>query len=283
MFNENHLNLEFNFGPYFDANKFQKASACQTSSAQPSEQPPATSSLLNDRGSATSIPPMPSPSITFSMEELDPVSRRIHDKAILKAQKYLVSEAELLEAITDVDRHRTYEKFGMTHLTPYCVQYLNLSEDVAGNFVRVARKSLQVPELQKAISESKLSLSKARSLASVITVENQKQWIDKAQTLSKHKLEQEVAQSEPSRPQPEKAKFRGEDTVRVEFDLSLEEMALFRRAQEVVSQKQQIPATLKQTQVEILRFFLKHQDPLKKAQRAQGRNERSLSEERNEA
>ena len=67
--------------------------------------------------------------------------------------------------------------------------YLGLSEDVAANFVRVARKSRTVPELKEAIDEGRISVTKAKTIASVITSENHLDWIDKAQSLSKDKLE----------------------------------------------------------------------------------------------
>jgi predicted GTPase len=106
-------------------------------------------------------------------EKLNSHSRLIHEKALARAQRYLVAEADLLESIIEVDRDRTYEKWGLTHLTPYCVKHLGLSEEVAATFVRVARKSLQVPELKEAISEGKLSVTKAKTIAAVLTAENQ--------------------------------------------------------------------------------------------------------------
>src|SRR5262245_30023058 len=85
--------------------------------------------------------------VVFEPQPLSSHSQQIHDNAIKCAKRYLVAEADLLEAIIQVDKDRTYEKFGETHLTPYCMKYLNLSDEVAGYFVRVARKSRQVPEL----------------------------------------------------------------------------------------------------------------------------------------
>jgi hypothetical protein len=153
---------------------------------------------------------------------LDLISKQIHDRAVEKASKYLVAEAELLSAIIDVDRNRLYEKFDETYLTPYCVKYLKLGDDVAAMFVRVARKSLQVPELEIAVQEG-LQISKAKTIASVIDTKNKDQWIARAQSLSKEKLEREVASANPSAPKPEKAKPTGPDRIRIEFEVTHEE------------------------------------------------------------
>lgn len=114
-------------------------------------------------------------------ENLSPKNTLIHKEAILRAQRYLVAEAELLEIIIEIDKERIYENFGLTHLTPYCVKHLGLSDDVAALFVRVARKSQIVPELKLAIDEGRLTVTKAKTIASVITAENQSVWINKSE------------------------------------------------------------------------------------------------------
>ena len=205
-------------------------------------------------------------------EDISRNSSLIHNEAITRAQRYLVAEADLLEVIIEIDKEKIFEEFGLTHLTPYCVKHLGLSEDVSANFVRVARKSQQVPELKEAIDEGRLSVTKAKAIASVITAENHKAWIDKAQSLSKEKLEKEVTQASPQSRKPEKAKVSGPNTVRVEFELTEEEMRLFRRVQDLVSQKLKKPATLAETQNELLKLYLKQRDPVKKAERVNKRS-----------
>lgn len=201
---------------------------------------------------------------------LDVVSQNLHDIAVDRATKYLIAEAELLRALVEIDRHKIYEKFDETHLTPYCVKYLNLSEDVAAMFVRVARKSQQVPELELAVHEG-LQISKARVIASVISSENQEDWIEKARTLSKEKLEREVAAVNPSAFKPEKVKPTGPDRVRVEFEVTYEEAELLKRARELMSQKRRAQAQIGETVVVALKAWVEREDPVVKAERAQAR------------
>lgn len=56
-------------------------------------------------------------------ENLNSFSRSIHERALMRAQRYLVAEADLLESIIEIDKDRTFEKWGLTHLTPYCVKH----------------------------------------------------------------------------------------------------------------------------------------------------------------
>src|SRR5262249_46694672 len=144
---------------------------------------------------------------------------------------------------------------------------LGLSEEVAACFVRVARKSQQVPELKRAIDSGHLTITKAKTIASVIKPENQETWIEKAKSLSKGKLEQEVATAAPNMSKPERAKPVANDRVRVELELSIEEMEWFRRCQDLVSQKGRTFASLSQTQVALMEYFLNKNDPVRKADR----------------
>lgn len=214
--------------------------------------------------------------VTFQ-ETLDDPSRRLHERAISRAKRYLAAEADLLETIMEVDEHHLFEKFGLTHFTPYCVKYLGLSEDVAGNFVRVARKSKQVPELKQVIARGSLTVSKAKAIVAVLTPENHDHWITKAKILSKDKLEREVAKVSPYNPKSEKAKPVGESNVAVSMELPEEVMRMFRRAQEIVSQKTGKSVTLAETQAEILKAFLHKFDPVEKAKRAKSHPSRDGS------
>ncbi len=141
-------------------------------------------------------------------------------------------------------------------------------------FVRVARKSIQVPELELAVQDG-LQMSKAKTIASVIDSGNKVEWIEKAQSLSKEKLEREVAAANPSAPKPEKAKPTGPDRVRVEFEVTYEEAELLKRARELMSQKKSKHAQIGETFVYALKDWVDREDPIRKAERAKARQEKS--------
>ncbi len=196
----------------------------------------------------------------------------IHERAVTRARKYLVAESALLEAIMEVDKFRVFEKFGFAHLTPYCVRKLGLSEEVAACFVRVARKSVAIPELKEALEDGRLTMTKAKTIAPVLNAANQEIWIEKASRLSKEKLERAIASAVPQPSKPEKAKPVSAERTRVEFELGNADMEMQNRAQDLVSQSLGRPATLADTQAELLKLYLKYKDPLQKADRSRERS-----------
>lgn len=196
----------------------------------------------------------------------------IHERAVARARKYLVAEFALLDAIMEVDQHRVFKRFGITHLTPYCIKKLRLSQEVAACFVRVARKSVSVPQLREAVRDGRITISAAKAVASVITPENQEIWIEKASTLTRSELEREMAAAFPRASKPEKAWAVNADRVRMEFELTHEEMEMFKRAQDLASRSLGHAASLAETQVMLLKLYLDKKDPVKKADRHRGRS-----------
>ena len=169
------------------------------------------------------------------LKALNTKDQLIFDRAFDRARNYVFSEAKLLESILEIDREKIFKRFGEVYLTPFCVKYLMLSDAVAENFVRVARKSRLVPELGLAVLNGRLDLSKAKVIASVVTRENSAVWIDKAASLSKAKLEREVVAANPKMSKPEKCQPVNATHVRVECEITHHENDRFRRAQEVLN------------------------------------------------
>src|SRR5262245_13703006 len=118
---------------------------------------------------------------------------QIHQAALAAAGKFKRAEAGLIEALQKVDESRAFMKLGYTSLFNYSVQGLGLSESTAASFVTVSRKARVVPELQSAIRQGELSVSKARRITPVLTQDNAVEWVEMAKTLPQRKLEAEVA------------------------------------------------------------------------------------------
>ncbi len=209
---------------------------------------------------------------------LDAEALSVHNRALIRSRGYSIAEYELLDSIIEVDRERLFLKFHLTHLTTYCVKLLNLSEEVAATYVRVARKSLEVPELKEAIRDG-LKLTKAKTIVSVLTQMNFDHWIEKARVLSKRELEEEVAAASPDAPRPERVRPTGPDRYRAEFDLNKVQLAIAERARDLVSQKLGHAATMQETCVVALTEYVRRHDPVAKAGRA-SRKARDRSRER---
>ncbi len=198
----------------------------------------------------------------------------IHERALEIAGRFKRSSIELIEIIQDIDSARSYREkdFGSTH--EYCLKYLKLSADVAYNFITVARKSKEVPELKAAIREDLITVSNAKKIVSVINPENKTHWLQMAQSLPKAKLEKEIAKINPQTATPEKIKYVSETRLKLELGISEEVMNDLKRAQDVLSQKMGAHASLEDVLGRSLKEFLRKEDPLKKAQRVGLREEK---------
>ncbi len=157
-------------------------------------------------------------------------------------------------------------------LHEYCAKFLKLSNDVAYCFIRVARKSKEVPELKESLRRREITVSKAKRIAAVITKDNSKHWLDLAKKLSKSQLEKEIAKIAPQTATPEKVKYISEDRLQITMGVSEKCMENFKRVQDLVSQKDRKAASLEISLESALEFYLKHHDPVEKAKRNIQRN-----------
>jgi hypothetical protein len=185
-------------------------------------------------------------------------SSLIHQQALVNAKTYLTSERQLLLTLIEVDTDRTFELHGFTYLTPYCIKALGLSEDIAKCLVRIVRKSHEVPELAQAVIDAKISLFKAKAISSVITNENKHEWINKARTLGKAALENEIS------------KTTGQGKKPIRLDLTHETYDKLTRARDLLSSKLQAMATQEETLDWALTELLHRHDPVEKAARSRG-------------
>ncbi|PIU00870.1 MAG: hypothetical protein COT74_02930 [Bdellovibrionales bacterium CG10_big_fil_rev_8_21_14_0_10_45_34] len=204
--------------------------------------------------------------------------RKIHINAVEKTAKYLTAEAELIEALDEVEKHRAFIRLGYGSLWTYCTEALKLSESVAASFIGVMRKSREVPELKAAIRAGDFSVSKARKIVSVITPENKQTWIELCKTLPCKKLEKEVVLVNPKEVVHEAAKPVQENRIKLTIGVSEELYEKFQRAQDILCQRTQRPLSYEATLEQIVEFFVEKVDPIRKAQRAVAKSQRSSGE-----
>ena len=185
--------------------------------------------------------------------------KKIHEHAKDAISGYLHHEGQLLLALIEVDKQKIYQCFGYKHLTPYC-RKLGLSEDVAAVFVRVVRKSIEIPELAQAVITGDIQITKAKTIASVITKENKYEWISRASSESKFELEEAVI------------KASGRETKTLNLELTPEEHELFVRVQAVLCAKLDHFPSKEEGFTWMTEFTLNKIDPLRKADRSQDRS-----------
>jgi len=191
----------------------------------------------------------------------------LHLKALELSKNYRKLEAELLDILLRMEKTKAFKVLGYPSLFQYATQVLKLSEASSYNFITVARKSMQVPELKKQISSGNLSVSQARRVAPVLNKTNQSTWIKKAISLPQKKLEKLVAAENPKLAVPEKAKYVAKERLSLNIGISERAYQKLKRLQDLVSQNQKKFCNLEETLDELMGFYEKHKDPVEKAKR----------------
>lgn len=186
---------------------------------------------------------------------------KIHAKALGVARRYREAEAEMLAVLQEVDRENAFLLMGHASLFKYSEHALQLAPAHAYDFINVARKAEEVPSLLEAVRQCRLTVAKARRICPVINRENAEDWIAKAEKLTHRELEHEVAKVRPESGKPDKARYVGEDTVELTFEVSEEVAKKFELAQDLVCQKRQAPASFAETLDAALEVFLEQELP----------------------
>ncbi len=190
------------------------------------------------------------------------LKEKIHNEAMIAAKNYRASEVHLVDILAQVDREKVYRHFQYSSLFQYAVQALGLSEEVAYIFINVARKSTSIPQLRDKIAAGSISVSKAKVICAVITEQNQKHWLEVAETQTKRQIERAVALASPKHQVKEQAKLRGGAIFELKLGLAEQVMIKLRRAQDLVSQAKQQHADLSETLERVLDLYLEKKDPL---------------------
>lgn len=197
---------------------------------------------------------------------------------ILKAQtiakEFRQKETELIAILQELDTSKAYRATGYNSLFQFCVESLELTEHQAYQYITVARKCTEVPELMLALEDRRITVSKARKLSSVIAPSNQKAWIDLATTHSQKDLEKAVRSQCPLPPVADHLQILSKSQVKLQATLDTETTKMLERVMDLVSEmlptgeRNSINTSLKT----LCEEYLKKHDPVVKAARALKRN-----------
>ncbi len=191
----------------------------------------------------------------------------LHEKALAVAKVYKKAEAELISILLAIDDCSGFRELGYPSLFSYVNQCLGLSEACAYQLILVGRKSREVPALQMAIAAGETTVAKAKTIVSVLTPQNQQDWLEKARTLSTRELEKAVAEERPESPSREIARAQGNGFTRASLSLDAETTQALERLRELLAQKKGKNVNLAEAIKEIALDYLKRHDPVKKADR----------------
>jgi len=192
---------------------------------------------------------------------------RLHEENLRCAEDYLRRESELIDRLQIFDDKKGYRYYDCTSLFQYAVNWLKLSESKSYELIAIARKSRQVPELKKAISQGTINTSQARRIVSVITPENQSQWIEMTATLPQRELEKKIVEERPKEAVKDRITYVHPTRVKLECGISEELMKEIERVKDLVSQLTRRPASLEDALKAMTALYLEKKDPVEKAKR----------------
>ncbi len=171
----------------------------------------------------------------------------LHQRALLAAKKFREAEGELLTVLQLIDQEKIFLGMGYSSLFKYAVEGLGLSEANAYNFIHVARKAVEIPELKENVVLGRITLSNARKIAPMLTAENKNHWLKLAETLPKPALEREIAKTRPDLVIQQRTRAVSSNRHELKFGVSDEFLDKLKRAQDHVSQKIKAHANFEST------------------------------------
>jgi len=211
---------------------------------------------------------------------MNPLTKALHERAKKIAQNYHQIESDLIEILQKLDQKKVFRDLGYSSLFKYCLDELNLSEATAYNFITVSRKATEIPELKEEIIAGHITVTKARKITPVLKKANADLWLQKARTLPQRQLEQAVAKEVPQVLTPEKSTYVTEKRLRLQIGVDESLYNQLKRVQDLLSQKNQKPASLEDALGAMVQVYIEKHDPIKKAQRAMKRKDEKLVEKR---
>ncbi|MEK7356111.1 MAG: HNH endonuclease signature motif containing protein [Bdellovibrionota bacterium] len=201
-------------------------------------------------------------------------SIEIHRDAVGIAKDFKNEYLRLFEILMEAEAQQIYYDFDVTSLHSYCVDLLELSRDVAKDFINVVRKSLEIPQLAAAVRSRRVTISKARKICSIINESNFKEWIDLVVHCSSREVERTVAAANPKAAVQESMKYVSSDALDFRLGVSEEWSELLTRTKDLMSQKQRRAVSSEEALFVLMSEFVRKNDPVEKAKRAVARAEK---------
>jgi hypothetical protein len=191
----------------------------------------------------------------------------IHDDAKKVCKNIKGKFVELFEILLEVEARQIYHQFDLPSLYVYCVEMLDLSPQVAKDFIVVTRKSIEVPALRNAVCLQRVTIPKARKICPVITQRNAEEWIALAAECSCRVVEKTVALAKPDVMKTESLNYVSADHLKLGLSVSEEWSEFLRRTKELQSQKAQRPVGTEEALLILMKDFCQKNDPVEKANR----------------
>jgi hypothetical protein len=195
----------------------------------------------------------------------------IHEEAKRVCKNIKGDFVALFEILLDVEAHQIYHQFDLASLHVYCVEMLELSPQLAKDFIVVTRKALQVPALCEAIRSKKVTVPKARKICPVITNQNSDEWIALASECTFRVTEKTVALAKPDVLKTESLTFVSADHLKLNLSVSEEWSEFLQRTKDLLAQEKQKFLGTEDALLVLMKDYCMKNDPVEKAKRAEAK------------
>jgi hypothetical protein len=200
----------------------------------------------------------------------------IHETCLKLCQGYIRMEAPIVAQLQLVGETKVYKKLGMKNLFTYAVKLCGLPEGAAYSFIAVGKMAMLHPCLQQAVQDRSLSVSKANRILAAITNENAKELVEFAKSHTAKEIDREVRRRNPKAVVRAKIKPLTADTDILQVPIPHTTTQNIERAQALLAQKTSRHQGLPETITLVFEDYVKRQDPVLKAERAQTRKTRKI-------
>ncbi len=207
--------------------------------------------------------------------------QQIHSRALEIADRYRKCVCELIDILQLLDTRKTFREYECTSLYQYALIHLRLSENVALNYIAVARKAVEVPALKQEIKSGALTVSHARKMCSVITPANQAHWLGLGKSVTAKVLEREVAKVNPKASVTESTTYVSGDRIAFRLGVSEKFMQKLKRVQDLESQRTKRAVDKEDALRAAVDGYLEKNDPVSRAARIMTKAEKAKADSEN--
>ena len=195
---------------------------------------------------------------------LNTEEQEIHERVIRYTKQLKANDGPLLRALTDAAKIKLHRKFNRTGLYRYALDILKIEEGIARQYITVANKCVEYPQVLEAIANNKFVTAKAARFVSILKPNNVDAFIEHATNLNYRDLDHQVAAINPKKRRSNHKPIDA-DKVRSSHDMPKDFPRKLKR----------LAHLLKKDESEALEYCvdlaLNKIDPVKKAERAKPR------------
>lgn len=154
----------------------------------------------------------------------------LHDRIGKAVHDGNVASYRLALLLGEMLAGRHHEELGYSSIYLYASQEHGLSRGKTGDLLAIAAKVDELPELRAACEAGQMCWTKARSVARAANRETAEAWVQRAQEVSVHELEDQARSTPDGEPPPEPGEHKAPARVRMVFEVDATDADVIRKA-----------------------------------------------------